>query len=285
MSNKETCTIYLLTNTVNNKIYIGQTWLELHIRMGKNGGNYSNSTYLYSAINKYGSDNFKYTVLAEVATQEEADILETKYIEQYRSMEKDIGYNIKTGGSAGRHSEETKRKISATEMGKTASIETRERMSKSQKGLKKPPHTQEWKDANSIFMKNRHANNVHPMMGKHHSEESKAKISAAQMGRVVSKENLEKRYKTLDSKRDKDLEQKMLDLYQNTNLTIAQICEQLNVHSSKVYHLLKRANIELRKVVDPQLISKINSKRTHSDETKIKMSESRRAYHANKRSN
>lgn len=30
---KDNCIIYLLTNTANNKIYIGQTWNDLKLRM------------------------------------------------------------------------------------------------------------------------------------------------------------------------------------------------------------------------------------------------------------
>jgi hypothetical protein len=59
----EECKIYLLKNIVNCKVYIGQTWMDLHKRMGKNGVNYSNSPYLYHAIQKYGIHNFEYEVL------------------------------------------------------------------------------------------------------------------------------------------------------------------------------------------------------------------------------
>src|SRR5208283_3648439 len=107
-------TLYLLTNTANGKIYVGQTWNELHIRMGKDGSNYKNSTYLYNAIKKYGADKFQYKVLVEVSCQTVADYMEDYYIDLYDSCNPKIGYNIKRGGSVGKHSEETKAKISAT---------------------------------------------------------------------------------------------------------------------------------------------------------------------------
>ena len=54
----EFVTIYLLTNTINNKVYVGQTWFPFNTRMGKDGKNYKNSIYLYGAIQKYGSSAF-----------------------------------------------------------------------------------------------------------------------------------------------------------------------------------------------------------------------------------
>lgn len=82
--------------------------------MGKDGCNYKNSIHLYNAIKKYGADKFQYKVLVQVSCQTVADYMEDYYIELYNSRDPEIGYNIKTGGSVGRHSEETKAKISAT---------------------------------------------------------------------------------------------------------------------------------------------------------------------------
>ncbi len=104
------CMIYLLTNRINNKVYIGQSWYELNIRMGKNGSNYKNSVYLYSAISKYGVENFIYTILEKTFDQIEANRLEEEYIVKYDSRNHIVGYNIKGGGSLGKHSEETKQK-------------------------------------------------------------------------------------------------------------------------------------------------------------------------------
>ena len=60
--------IYLATNKVNWKVYIGQTWRSLkerkyeHIKASRNG----NSNMLFhKAISKHGIDNFDWTVLFE----------------------------------------------------------------------------------------------------------------------------------------------------------------------------------------------------------------------------
>ena len=170
--NNSICTIYLLTNAVNSKIYVGQTWFPLNIRMGKEGSNYRNSAYLYNSIQKYGSDNFQYEILAQCSAQSVADYLEDIYIQEYNSTDHSTGYNLKEGGSAGKHSEETKNKISATLKVQVAEWTDEERTLRSApisgywEGKKRGPHTEEWKENNSIFMIERHKLNGHPMQGK-----------------------------------------------------------------------------------------------------------------------
>jgi group I intron endonuclease len=118
------CKIYLLTNIKNNKVYVGQTWLTLKARWGKDGVHYKGCTLLYNAILKYGCENFKYLLLTECDTQEEADRLENEYMIKYDSRNPAVGYNLKSGGSAGKHSEETKKIIGETGRGRKHSIES-----------------------------------------------------------------------------------------------------------------------------------------------------------------
>ena len=91
--------VYLITNTVNSKCYIGQA-INLRNRLKSHISNYTNKRYdnpLYRAFNKYGLDKFTYQlsdVLEENDYKEarkQLDILEIKYIETYNSYNK--GYN------------------------------------------------------------------------------------------------------------------------------------------------------------------------------------------------
>ena len=117
-NDNRTCKIYLLTNKKNNKIYVGQTWLDtVQERMGREGKLYINSPYLYSAIQKHGYENFEYTILHETKDQVEADEMEANFINSLNSKDHDIGYNIKDGGRGGKHSEESKKKISEAQKG------------------------------------------------------------------------------------------------------------------------------------------------------------------------
>lgn len=91
--------IYIIKNTINNKVYIGQTktsinqrWKE-HIRHAKNGNQIINR-----AMNKYGSDKF-YIEILETCDINDIDNREIYYIEKYDSTNKSKGYNVSIGGN------------------------------------------------------------------------------------------------------------------------------------------------------------------------------------------
>ncbi len=270
------CKIYVLKNNLNGKLYVGQSWIPLEQRMGKNGVGYKNSTYLYNAMQKYGSSNFTYTVIDEFESQEEADWLEDKLINELQTQTHGVGYNIKNGGSAGRHSEETKLKISNSLIGREVSAETRSKISQIHKGLKKPEHTKEWKQANSEFMKKRHAEQGHPMQDKHHTDESKAKISAGLMGRKIPEESVKRGAEK--RKMDKGREAAIIKSYQDGQ-TIDSIEEAFGTSRSSIYRLIKRNNITLSNNFT-RWIGK-----EHSEETKEKMAQARTEYWDNKHNN
>jgi group I intron endonuclease len=100
--------IYILTNNINNKHYVGQTTQEFKIRFRQH--QHSNS-YIGKAISKYGSDNFD-KLLLENIPDEELDYWETYYIQKCNSISPN-GYNFESGGNKNKHHhEETKRKLS-----------------------------------------------------------------------------------------------------------------------------------------------------------------------------
>ena len=70
-------------------------------------------------MRKYGFNNFHFEILQDnIQSKEEMDQLEKDYIKKYNSLVTQNGYNIELGGnSAGKHSEETKRKISEAQLG------------------------------------------------------------------------------------------------------------------------------------------------------------------------
>ena len=100
----------------NNKVYIGITLQKPQYRW-RRGGRYND--YMKQAISKYGWDNIKHIILYEHLTKEEAEQKEIELIAQYKSNQRDYGYNIQNGGShQGCVSEETKEKISKKNKGK-----------------------------------------------------------------------------------------------------------------------------------------------------------------------
>jgi group I intron endonuclease len=262
----DTCRIYLLTNTINNKIYVGQTWMHLKDRMGKDGRGYSNCPYLFAAINKYGSENFKYYLIEECFTQVDADLLETKYISQYKSNDLSIGYNLKDGGSHGKHSEESKIKISNTLKNKKWSkiaLFNRSKWGLYWKGKKRKPHTEEEKRNLAAKMVEWHANNVHPMTGKEHTEEAKEKIAKANLGVKKPRESVERGAKK--RRKNTEVEDKVVSAY-NSGDTIKTIQSIFNMQTSTIYRILHRNNVELT-----NNFTRWTGK-THSEDTKAKMS-------------
>lgn len=113
--------IYIITNTVNNKVYIGQTTNSLerrfyeHKQCSRRLSKYQldktrripkdiQNSHLYKAMVLYGEDKFTAEALLEI-NQEFLDEYEIKFIKLYNAV-KD-GYNLTSGGGSFTHSEET----------------------------------------------------------------------------------------------------------------------------------------------------------------------------------
>ena len=115
--------VYLTTNLINGKVYVGQ-----HIAKKFEPERYIGSGVLIKrAISKYGFNKFKCELLAEAETQDELDQLEMYYIKRYNAMDPDIGYNLCEGGSGGNlgyvFTEEQKLHLSQVHMNKRPSDE------------------------------------------------------------------------------------------------------------------------------------------------------------------
>ena len=105
----------------NNKVYIGITSRKnVNYRWRKNGIGYISSPKMNNAIQKYGWENIKHKILYEHLTKEEAEQKEIELIAQYKSNQREYGYNIANGGMhKGKCSEETKNKIKNSGASKT----------------------------------------------------------------------------------------------------------------------------------------------------------------------
>lgn len=97
--------IYLFTNKINGKRYIGQS-IDIGRRYYQHSVNSYNAncleynSYFYKAIRKYGFNNFSFEILEE-CQKEELDEKEKYWIQYYNSNDMEKGYNLTIGGSAG----------------------------------------------------------------------------------------------------------------------------------------------------------------------------------------
>ena len=89
--------IYMTTNLVNGKRYIGQ-----HEASSFEGCKYLGSGInLTRAVKKYGEANFKVELLEACNSKEELDIAEIAYIRKFDAANRDDFYNITYGGQGG----------------------------------------------------------------------------------------------------------------------------------------------------------------------------------------
>ena len=83
--------IYKTTNLINGKIYIGQSI--------NNDPKYLGSgVFLKNAIEKHGKENFLKEVIDVADSVDELNEKEIYWIEKYNSTDKNIGYNLCSGG-------------------------------------------------------------------------------------------------------------------------------------------------------------------------------------------
>ena len=175
--------IYLITNTINGKKYIGKCERPAH----KSTKYMGSGTYIQSAINKYGIENFTKELIEENLSKETICEREKYWIKKLNTKS-EFGYNLTDGGDGvinvtdevrkkiseknkklvgelnSRYgaklteehkeilrisnlgktvSEETKKKISNSKLGSKLSAETKQKMSKSRYGKPLPLHVRE----------------------------------------------------------------------------------------------------------------------------------------------
>lgn len=146
------CCIYIHRCKVNQKAYIGWTSKQVEKRW-QNGNGYAKDQPVFnSAIKKYGWDNFEHIIFAEKLTAQEAKHIEVLLIALYKTnctkyKNPEYGYNMTDGGDGC--------------VGRILSEDAKRKMSENRPDV---------------------SGENNPMYGKKHTEETRKKISEAQMG-------------------------------------------------------------------------------------------------------
>jgi len=185
--------IYMIQNKANKKFYIGQTTKSFEERWDEHQNDLNadrhHNPHLQNAWKKYGEAAFEFHPLWKLPP-------DPKLLNTYEKImigdfynDRSRCYNLKEGGGNGRHSEETKRKISETlsgeknpNWGKKYSEETKQKMSEAATGK---PKSEEHKQAISKAAKNRSEEHRQKLSeaAKNRSEETKRKMSEAAKNR------------------------------------------------------------------------------------------------------
>lgn len=239
--------IYLITNTISGKQYVGQTtrdaawrWKQ-HVHSAACGSSYR----IHHAIRKYGDVAFRIDILeSKCETKQQLDVVEVFWIAELQTDKK--GYNISPGGNG--TSEETRLKLSEAHKGQTAgklgrvwTKESRDKVSASvsaaQRGTNNHMFGKQHSEATLAKMRIAHSNISEETRSKMSaarlgktlgplSPEHKEKLRQAALGKVISQEQREKtRQKLLGRKVPSDIVEKSAAAHRGLRYGKAALCQ------------------------------------------------------------
>lgn len=139
--------IYLWTNLVNGKKYVGQTnCFKNRMAQYRNG---SFNVRMRKAIEEYGIENFEITILERDVAKESLDEREQYWLDYYKSYDEQYGYNICQFAGSTRGYKLTPEQCHALSI----------RVSGEGNGMYGKKHTKEWCKEHSDWLKDKWANN------------------------------------------------------------------------------------------------------------------------------
>lgn len=129
--------VYLVTNVLDGRFYIGQTRRTLSHRWAvhRSEARRRPVTYFHKAIQRHGAENFEVQIVATAGDQDSLNRLEAVWVAVTGARH--YGYNLKDGGLQAPMSETGRAALSARRRGSKASPETRARMSAARRGRPK----------------------------------------------------------------------------------------------------------------------------------------------------
>lgn len=112
--------IYKILNIKNNKLYIGKCEVFIkrqkeHLKLLKKNKHFNQ--HLQNSFNRDGENSFKFVLIEETNDLDDKEIY---YINKFKTLDRNYGYNLQGGGLGGKHSPETvlKQKLNKKEQSK-----------------------------------------------------------------------------------------------------------------------------------------------------------------------
>jgi group I intron endonuclease len=201
---KRRFTIYKVINQVNGKIYIGQTVETLRERKSAHFRKCERgSRYCFhNAIRKHGPDAFIWGILCLCLSKAEADAKESEFIKAFKAKVPS-GYNMTDGGEG--------------TLGCSPSKETREKLRKANLGK------------------------IGTFLGRKHTAESRAKITAVQLGKKRGPHSAEHNEKIRNALKGRTITEEQKAMISKT-LTGRRLSPEQCAASGKAHIGLKRSD-------------------------------------------
>lgn len=176
---EKTFCVYVHTNKINGKRYVGVTSQGPEKRWNEGKGYTPRQPHMYNAIQKWGWDNFEHEILVSDVSVEDASLIEQTLIKEWQLQNPKYGYNAQSGGlTSTALSDEIKEKISNANKGRKFTEEHKKKLSEVKKNQplsdKQLEHLYQFKHANE---------------GKQFTEEHKQHLSEALAGREFTEEH------------------------------------------------------------------------------------------------
>jgi group I intron endonuclease len=168
--------IYMATNKITGKSYIGKTTQQLAKRVASHYSNAGRLNHHFpNALKKYRKQDWKWSVLARYIPIHELGEIEKLWIAAIDAYFG--GYNSSLGGDGDPghvKSEATRKKLREAMLGRTFSEETKQKMSEAKKG--KPLSKEHAAKISRAHRENKYA------LGFHHTSETRQRMSETRKG-------------------------------------------------------------------------------------------------------
>lgn len=234
--------VYKITNTVNGKIYIGQTTRSVEQRFKEH---LNEETYIGNSMRKHGIKKFTIEVIAECETPEELNACEIAKIDEYDCMAPK-GYNLTTGVYNGSPSKQTKDQIALKLRGRKQPKEVLDK-----KAAAKPGVQEKKAAAMNKYYEDPAKHEEHSAImieyyrihgGPKHSKKTKDKIAETLLGRKDSAEVKAHKTEAQKKRRAEERVKKLPLLVADENRAAARLPEmfKLEIYLAQALQLARR---------------------------------------------